>query len=161
MSVDVCASTHEAIEIASHIGCSGASGGTTWSMNAMPSNPTVSAVWARSTLYPLVTGYPLPLPRIVPLAAVTGAVDVFHATNYVVPRAAQIPLVVTVHDLTLLHYPELGTKPLRRLVERTRHSVHEARLVITDSEATRRDVIQLLGAAEDKVRTVPLGCDPE
>jgi glycosyltransferase involved in cell wall biosynthesis len=120
-----------------------------------------NVVWARSTLYPLVTGYPLPLPRLVPLAAVTGAVDVFHATNYVLPRAAQVPLVVTVHDLTLLRYPELGTKQLRNLVERTRHSVHEAKRVIADSEATRRDVIQLLGAAEEKVRAVPLGCDPE
>jgi glycosyltransferase involved in cell wall biosynthesis len=117
--------------------------------------------WFRSTLYPLVTGYPLALPRIVSLGAATGAVDVFHATNYVLPRAPGVPLVVTVHDLTLLRYPELGTKPLRRLVERTRHSAREARRVIADSEATRRDVIELLGVAEQNVRAIPLGCDPD
>jgi glycosyltransferase involved in cell wall biosynthesis len=125
----------------------------------LPFPPNVG--WARTTLYPLVTGYPLPLPRVVSLGAVTGAVDVFHATNYVLPRAPKVPLVVTVHDLTLLRYPELGTEALRRLVERTRHSVREARCVIADSEATRRDVIELLGAADEKVRAIPLACDAD
>jgi glycosyltransferase involved in cell wall biosynthesis len=46
------------------------------------------------------------------------------------------------------------------MVERTAHSVHEAARVIADSEATRRDVVELLGAAPDMVRVVPLGCDP-
>lgn len=116
--------------------------------------------WCKSTLYPLITGYPLPLPRIVPLRAATGRVDLFHATNYVLPRAPGVPLVVTVHDLALLRHPDLGTPALRRLVARTAYSVREARRVIADSEATRRDVIALLEVEPSKVRAVPLGCDP-
>jgi glycosyltransferase involved in cell wall biosynthesis len=115
--------------------------------------------WCKTALYPLITGYPLPLPRLLPLGAATGAVDLFHATNYVLPRAPGVPLVVTVHDLTLLRYPELGTPALRRIVARTAQSVREARRVIADSEATRRDVVELLGVEERKVRAVPLGCD--
>jgi len=122
---------------------------------ALPTN----VEWRRSSLYPLITGYPLPLPRIVPLRAATGRVDLFHATNYAMPRAPGVPLVVTVHDLALLRHPDLGTPALRRLVARTAYSVREARRVIADSEATRRDVIELLGAAPGQVRTVPLGCD--
>lgn len=123
---------------------------------ALPAN----VEWRRSTLYPLITGYPLPLPRLVPLRAATGRVDLFHATNYVLPRAPGVPLVVTVHDLALLRHPDLGTPALRRLVARTAYSVREARRVIADSEVTRRDVIELLGAEPRRVYTVPLGCDP-
>jgi glycosyltransferase involved in cell wall biosynthesis len=124
-----------------------------------PMPPNVS--WRKSTLYPLITGYPLPLPRLVTLRNATGDIDLFHATNYVLPRAPDVPFVVTVHDLTLLRYPELGTPALRRLVESTRKSAREARYVIADSAATRRDVIELLGVAEEKVRAIPLGCDAD
>jgi glycosyltransferase involved in cell wall biosynthesis len=123
----------------------------------MPANVS----WRKSTLYPLITGYPLPLPRLVSLRNAMGDVDLFHATNYVLPCAPGVPLVVTVHDLTLLRHPELGTAALRRLVESTRQSVREARRVIADSAATRRDVIELLGVAEEKVHAIPLGCDPD
>lgn len=38
----------------------------------------------------------------------TGPVDVVHATNYVAPPA-RAPAVVTVHDLTFVHYPQMCT----------------------------------------------------
>jgi glycosyltransferase involved in cell wall biosynthesis len=134
-------------------------------LRAVPPDPPAAPLpdnvaWCRSLLYPAITGFPLPLPRLLPLRAATGAVALFHATNYVTPRAAGVPLVVTVHDLTLLRHPELGTPALRRLVGRTARSVREATRVIADSEATRRDVVELLGAPPDRVRVVPLGCDP-
>ena len=47
---------------------------------------------------------------------VLGPIDVFHATAYAVPRARRTPVVLTVHDLTLLRRPELGTPALRRSV---------------------------------------------
>jgi glycosyltransferase involved in cell wall biosynthesis len=116
--------------------------------------------WCRSALYPAITGFPLPLPRLLPLRAATGPVDLFHATNYATPRAPGVPMVVTVHDLTLLRHPELGTPALRRLVARTAGAVREATRIIADSEATRADVVALLGVAPERVHTVPLGCDP-
>lgn len=118
-----------------------------------------NVAWCRSLLYPAITGFPLPMPRWLPLRAAIGAVDLFHATNYVTPRAPGVPMVVTVHDLTLLRHPELGTPALRRLVERTAGSVREATRVIADSEATRRDLVELLGASPAAVHVVPLGCD--
>lgn len=121
--------------------------------------PNVS--WANSSLYPLITGYPIiGLPRLVPVQWATGAIDLYHATNYVLPRNRIAPAVVTVHDLTLLRFPALGTGPLRRLVANTRRSVTEARLVIADSESTRRDVCELLAVRGEKVRVVHLGHDP-
>ncbi|MGH9102316.1 MAG: glycosyltransferase family 1 protein, partial [Acidimicrobiales bacterium] len=42
-----------------------------------------------------------------PIEWFTGAVDVVHGTNFVVPPARHAARVVTVHDLTTLRYPEL------------------------------------------------------
>ena len=38
----------------------------------------------------------------------TGPVDVVHATNFVAPPA-RAPIVITVHDVTFLRFPELCT----------------------------------------------------
>jgi hypothetical protein len=37
----------------------------------------------------------------------TGAVDVVHGPNYVVPPARRAATLMTVHDLTFVHHPEL------------------------------------------------------
>lgn len=114
-----------------------------------------------SLLYPMVMGYPpINVPRLLRLEALAGSADLFHATNYACPRAARTPLVVTVHDLTLLRRPELGTRALARLVERARGSAAASRRVIADSESTRRDLIELAGVAPEKIRVVALGYDP-
>jgi glycosyltransferase involved in cell wall biosynthesis len=126
-----------------------------WDVGRFPANVS----WTKSILYPAITGFPLPGPPLLPLELVAGKVDLYHATNYAVPRTRRAPVVVTVHDLTLLRQPELGTPALRRLVGRLRRSVSRAARVIADSEATRRDVIELLGVSPDKARVVHLGCD--
>ncbi len=111
-----------------------------------------------SPRYPLVMGTPIAgLPRLVDCAAVLGSIDVFHATAYAVPRARRTPVVLTVHDLTLLRFPELGTPALRRSVQRAAALVGEARLIIADSQATRRDLLALTCARADAIRVVPLG----
>lgn len=111
-----------------------------------------------SPRYPLVMGAPVAaLPRLVDCAAVLGAIDVFHATAYAVPRARHTPVVLTVHDLTLLRAPELGTPALCRSVRRAAALVGEARLVIADSEATRRDLLAFTGVRAESTRVVPLG----
>jgi glycosyltransferase involved in cell wall biosynthesis len=114
-----------------------------------------------SIAYPLVMGYPpINVPRLLTLERIAGAADLFHATNYACPRAERTPMVVTVHDLTLLRRPELGTPALRRLVGRVRDSARAARLVIADSESTRRDLVELAGVDSGKVRVVALAPDP-
>ena len=79
----------------------------------LPANVTRVA----TPLYPLVMGYPFPLlPRLLPVRLHGRRPVLFHATNYAAPRTGVLPLVVTVHDLALLRFPELGTPALRRLV---------------------------------------------
>jgi glycosyltransferase involved in cell wall biosynthesis len=114
--------------------------------------------WLTSAAYPVFMGYPLiGLPRMVPIDRVAGG-DVFHATNYASPRAVGARVIVTVHDLALVRFPELGTRPLQRMMRLARRSVAAAHRVIADSESTRRDLVELLGADSDKSRVIFPGC---
>lgn len=113
-----------------------------------------------SVLFPAVMGYPVPaVSRLLTIESVVGECDVFHGTNYAVPRGRTARLVVTIHDLTLLRHPHLGTGTLSRFVRRTSRAATEAHRIIADSESTRRDIIDLLGVPANKLRVVYPGCD--
>jgi glycosyltransferase involved in cell wall biosynthesis len=86
-------------------------------------------------------------------------VGLFHAT-YGGPLYAPSPIVLTVHDLFHLRYPDRYPR-WRRLYTRTAvvRTARRARAIITVSEATRRDVIDLLGIAPERVTTIHSGVD--
>lgn len=80
-----------------------------------------------------------------------------HGPNYFLPIWAETG-VVTVHDLSVLLYPE--THPLERVKDFERrflHTLNRASAIITDSETVRREVIETLGVQPNRVFTVPLG----
>ena len=82
-------------------------------------------------------------------------------TQYALPPRLPCPGVVTVHDLSFEREPELfGRKDrlvFRRVVPR---AVRRAARVLTVSERTKRDLIQLYGVAPDRVVVTPNGVDP-
>ncbi len=84
--------------------------------------------------------------------ALLGGVDVFHATNYFLPPVRSARRVLTVYDLSFLRYPELCSPkivgPFSRHVGRFARA---ADAVLTCSEASRRDIVELLHVAEDRV----------
>ncbi|HJX39283.1 MAG TPA: glycosyltransferase family 1 protein [Anaerolineae bacterium] len=95
-----------------------------------------------------------------PMELFTGAVDVFHSPDYVLPPLRRGKKVVTVHDLSFVRYPEGAEPSLRRyLSAAVPRAVKQADLVLADSECTRRDVIELLGAPPAKVEVVYPGVD--
>jgi glycosyltransferase involved in cell wall biosynthesis len=90
----------------------------------------------------------------------TGPVDVVHGTNYVVPPTRRAAAVVSVHDLTAVHHPELCTAHTRTFPELVRRAVRRGAWVHTDAESVRLEVIEHLGVPAERVVTVPLGVDP-
>lgn len=86
--------------------------------------------------------------------------DVFHAPHYVVPLFPPRATVVTVHDLIHLRRPEHAT-PARRLYATAmlRRALRSARVVLTVSDAVRRDLAEFAPAQAAKVRAVPNGID--
>ncbi|MET0728423.1 MAG: glycosyltransferase family 1 protein [Acidimicrobiales bacterium] len=85
-----------------------------------------------------------------------GPIDVVHGPNYVVPpaRAAR---VVTVHDLTFLHFPQFCTREVLQYPGLLRRAIDTGAWIHTDSDFVRDEVIELLGADAARVVSVPLG----
>jgi glycosyltransferase involved in cell wall biosynthesis len=68
-----------------------------------------------------------------------------------------LPLVVTVHDLLPLRHPELFTSETRAHTRLSLPFVRRADRVLTNSEWTRGEVIDLLGLPPERVATTPFG----
>jgi glycosyltransferase involved in cell wall biosynthesis len=87
--------------------------------------------------------------------------DLIHGTAFVGPLLSACPLVVTVHDLSFLFYPQ-SFRAMNRIYLRlfTQHSVHQAKRIIAVSESTKRDLIQQYGLSPAKVDVVHNGVDP-
>jgi glycosyltransferase involved in cell wall biosynthesis len=87
--------------------------------------------------------------------------DLFHGTGFTLPSRSTVPGVVTVHDLAFLKWPEQVPKRRAMYLSRAvRASTKYATRVIAVSEATRRDVIELLQVDPASVDVTPLGVDP-
>lgn len=106
-----------------------------------------------------------PLPRIVweqfvaPAVLLRSRPDVLFCPLNVVPLLAPCPTVVTVHDLAFLRFNLHQTAKRRYLSALTRLSVKRAAHVITVSEFTRHEVLELLGVSPARVTAIPNGRD--
>lgn len=80
--------------------------------------------------------------------------DLVHFLNFNHPVLYRGPFVTTLHDLTLLHFPDATARSsksrLRRYVYHSimRRSVHRARKVIAISEYTAKDAEHVLGVSQ-------------
>ena len=81
----------------------------------------------------------------------------FHGTNFEVPLRGNCPTVLTIHDLSLLlHSNTHEARAVLRGRLRLPRMARKATLVITDSDAVRREVCEHLGVPAEKVFAIPL-----
>ena len=90
----------------------------------------------------------------------TGRLDLVHGTNFVVPPTRRAARVVSVHDLTPVRFPEMCQDATRRYPALIRRAIAGGAFVHTDSHYVAHEVVALLGAPEERVRTVYLGTPP-
>ncbi|MEA2641125.1 MAG: hypothetical protein QOF51_2519 [Chloroflexota bacterium] len=89
-------------------------------------------------------------------------VTLFHGAINALPLAWEGPRIATILDLTFLRIPQAFNRSNRLyLTWMTRYVARHADRIITISEASRRDAIELLGAAPAHVVAIPLGVDPQ
>lgn len=82
-------------------------------------------------------------------------VEVFHSWDWLQPPDKDLPLVSTIHDLAILRYPETALPKVVKLHQHSWKVLHKQRAqVITVSQATRRDVIELLHFPPQNVHVV-------
>jgi len=78
--------------------------------------------------------------------------DIFFTPTHYAPRFAPMPTVVSVMDLSYIHFPELFKKSdLYQLKNWTSYSVRNAVKVFTISNASKDDIIKVYKVPEDKV----------
>lgn len=82
--------------------------------------------------------------------------DIVHYTNYLAPAVPTGPYVVSVHDMSLTRTPEHHTLKKRLLTASLVPRVaRRARLILTPSCSTSRDVTEDLGIPAERVLSIP------
>jgi glycosyltransferase involved in cell wall biosynthesis len=88
--------------------------------------------------------------------------DLSHYTNFLAPIFEDRPYVVTVHDMSLetlrTAHPIAKRLYTRRLAPR---AARNARLVLTNSEYSKWEIVRYLSIPEDRIRVTPLAPSPE
>jgi len=78
--------------------------------------------------------------------------NVFFSPTHYAPRFSPIPTVISIMDLSYIHFPELFKKSdLYQLMNWTAYSVRNAKKVLTISQASKDDIIKVYRVPEDRV----------
>jgi alpha-1,3-rhamnosyl/mannosyltransferase len=87
--------------------------------------------------------------------------DLFHSPHYVLPMQTPARVVVTIHDLIHLLFPEFLPNPLAGAYARLlmRRAVRRAARILTVSAATAADLVQHLGVDRQRVDVTWNGVD--
>lgn len=119
--------------------------------------------------YKNVSGKTYPLPpalldflwnrlHIFPIEWFIGPVDVFLSSDWTQPPTIKAKKVTTVHDLTPLKFPkEMHPKIVAVHKRRMKWVKKECDLIMADSKATKKDLVEIIGIPEKKIRVIYLG----
>lgn len=103
--------------------------------------------------------YRLRLP--VPVQLFTGDIDLFYSPDFVLPPVRDdIPTILTVHDLSFMHFPETFTPSLRKYLNQVvPRSVRRASHVLADSQTTKDDISNIWHVDDKKITVLYSGVD--
>lgn len=83
--------------------------------------------------------------------------DILHSTDFIPPAWGARRMVVTVHDLNFLHYPDYLTAEARRFYnDQIAWAVARADAILVDSYATQRDLTEMLDVPPERVTVAHL-----
>ncbi|WP_299952283.1 glycosyltransferase family 1 protein [uncultured Modestobacter sp.] len=97
--------------------------------------------------------------ELLPVELLTGRLDVFHGTNFVLPPSGAVG-VLTVHDLAYLRHRETVSADSARLPDLVGRGIARAAVVCTPSSAVAQEVLETYALPSDRVVVTPLGVDP-
>ncbi len=87
--------------------------------------------------------------------------DLLHSPDFIPPAFGYDRSVITVHDLSFLHYPRFLDADSRRYYnQQIEWAVGRADHILADSHATSLDLVSLLGVPQEKITVVHLAADP-
>ncbi len=93
--------------------------------------------------------------HILPIQWFVGNIDVFWSSDWTQPPLGSSRGITTIHDLTILRFPESFNKKIVDVhTRRLSWAKKECSLFLCDSEATKKDCISLLGLKSESLRVV-------
>ncbi len=99
---------------------------------------------------------------VLPALARRDRLDLLHCPLNVSPAATHVPVVLTIHDVTFLHYPDRFSRLKQRyLATFTRFSARRAARILADSAATKEDVHRAFGIPRQRIDVVYPGVDED
>lgn len=125
---------------------------------ALTANPSVRyrrALLDERWLYRLWYRLRVPLP----VQTFSGPIDLFHSPDFVLPPVSgQVPTLLTVHDLSFVHYPDTFPPSLVSYLNRVvPWSISRASHVLADSISTKRDLTAQWHVSPDKITVLYSG----
>ena len=88
----------------------------------------------------------------------SGKADLYHFPNFTIPPLQQGKKVVSIHDMSFLRYPQFSeSRNLEYLSAFIHDTVRRADAIITISEFSKQEIVQLLGLEPGKIFATPLG----
>lgn len=95
-----------------------------------------------------------------PRACLRQGVEIAHVPYFASPLFPTTPTVVTVHDLIPMLLPAYrGSILVRLYTHLVAAAARKADIVLTDSEASKQDIVRLLGIPAERVRVIYLAAD--
>ena len=87
--------------------------------------------------------------------------DVYHEPNSF-PLKTDVPTVTTIHDLSPIRFPHTHTaRSRRKWAALLPGALKASRLILTDSEFIRSEIVSLFGIEPTRVKAIPLGVSDE
>jgi glycosyltransferase involved in cell wall biosynthesis len=97
---------------------------------------------------------------LAPLLLRLGHADVFHGVLNVAPLFCPSPSVITIHDLAFLSFPQTFRRLNRAyLTWATRVSARRATRILAVSEATKQEIVRLLGIPPERIVVTYDACE--
>ncbi len=87
--------------------------------------------------------------------------DLLHSPDFIPPFKRNYKSVITVHDLAFLLYPQFMTRESARYYGQIDHAVRSTDHIIAVSQATKQDLIKLLGVPQEKITVIYEGINPK
>jgi glycosyltransferase involved in cell wall biosynthesis len=99
--------------------------------------------------------------RRMPVERVLGPLDVFHFSDWMYPPQRGGLRATTVHDLVPLRHPEwVEPETVRMHGPKYEHAARTCDRIFVNSRFTGREVVELLGVPEERIRVAYPGIDP-
>jgi glycosyltransferase involved in cell wall biosynthesis len=98
--------------------------------------------------------------RFPPLEFLGFKADLFHCPDYLIPPTLNRNIILTIHDLAFVRFPEFNFNWfIKKYTRNVKINAHISKKIIADSKSTKKDIVKFFGIDSGKVNAIYLAAD--